>query len=172
MIIKGNHLRQVRWILLLCAVMIAGDIVVCMRGNALERIFLSIVVIAIDGALIFNIGIITRHYHVDEQGISVIWFGRFKSRRDWESIRYLEKNTVQLVRLSTSYEAMICSTIPIKKRWVSEVKGNCVMANWPQEHPFRVIEIRADDMKPGQEEQFWRYVPDKLKRRSNSQINS
>ena len=43
------------------------------------------------------------------------------------------------------------------------VETEMIFINWLKRHPSQIIAIDLDFLKPGQYEEFWSYVPERLK---------
>ena len=108
-------------------------------------------------------------YYVNEDGIYVKWFGIIKIFCSWKNIKYISIDTVFYEGgglRSAFYDYLICSKDKIqrKRRIQEEFNGHKVIKSaWLTRHPFKIIAIRISDFKEGQLEEFWSYVPDRLK---------
>ncbi len=103
----------------------------------------------------------TKSYYVNKEGIIVTWCYFIKSFVSWTDIKIVQIEKIQYNRLY-KYDYLICSKISIK--WSKFfVDKPIIDADWLLYHPRKVIAIRLSDMTEGQLEEFWSYVPERLK---------
>lgn len=107
--------------------------------------------------------------YVDNKGIGYkILF--VKIYQSWANINYIQEHIVVTEgRLTSETRSIICSTIPIAlvKRLDNENKYfNAVSSVWVWKNIGKVFEIILLNISPDQYEEFWSYVPERLKKDS------
>ena len=118
--------------------------------------------------MLYAVGFECKKYIINYEGMWVIWLGFIKISYKWEEFQIIKTDTlVSFFGADFEENAIICSKLPLKKRdthkGVSKGYRMVVDLGWVHNHPFKVIAILLKDLKPGQNEEFWSYVPEGLK---------
>ena len=93
------------------------------------------------------------------------WLNLFKFRYYWSEINYVEMEIVRIRgAIPIENDAIIFSKIPIKHKKVFLDDYTYIDFDWIFNHSKKVFEIRLNDFKGGQLEEFWSYVPERLKK--------
>lgn len=118
----------------------------------------------------YSIGYKTKYYDIDESGICETWYGFIKVKFDWLKFVMVEETYIFNKGITRSdarpYKAIILSKMRIKKIDVptgSYGYTKMISINWLKRHPSQIIALDLDFLKPGQYEEFWSYVPERLK---------
>lgn len=119
---------------------------------------------------VYNIGYKTKYYDIDGSGICETWYGFIKVKFEWSQFIIIEETYVYNKGITYAdarpYKAIILSKVCIKKIDVptgSYGYTKMIFINWIKRHPSQIIAIDLDFLKPGQYEEFWSYVPERLK---------
>ena len=116
---------------------------------------------------IYELGYNSRVILINDNGITQKWFGILTLNAKWLEFQYVKVDTLRSFYANSSeYKSIICSKIPIQYREVPV--GNSgykkvIDMMWPLLRPGKVVTVFVDDLKPGQYEEFWSYVPESLK---------
>ena len=102
---------------------------------------------------------------INNFGITRVWFGIFKHSIKWSDFTIVQVATLRSFSwVDLKIETIVCSRIPIK--YCSDPDGslnNVINMEWALHKPNTVVTIFIDDLKSGQLEEFWSYVPERLK---------
>ena len=84
----------------------------------------------------------------------------------WDDIQFVEEKNVTLYTngVPKGHISIVCSCIPIKNSKIPIDDPFKVYTQWIFIHSRNVFEIHIDDFKEGQLEEFWSYVPERLKK--------
>ena len=133
-----------------------------LRKDKIILIIISFLICEI--VLLFNLACETRIYYVGKKGIYVKWIKIITLAYDWSNFEYIG---IEMVRtqgiINYDNEAIVCSTIPIKRKRDKIEECYFVDSDWIMFHSKKVFDIRISDFIEGQLEEFWNYVPEKFK---------
>ncbi|MCR4710476.1 MAG: hypothetical protein K5653_09515 [Clostridiales bacterium] len=172
--VKGYHGAEVGNFALILAIGGFVDIILVQSDSFQEDfkeiygIFAYLIIFIIHIVIIYLLLYESKTLYINEDGIYVKWFGIIKVFCSWEDILFVITEKVSyldFLRIEPYYH-IICSIIPIKKNtdeWLGS-EFQCVYYKWLIRHPLKVIAIRISDFKEGQLEEFWSYVPERLKK--------
>ena len=123
-------------------------------------------IFALSHLLIFvNLVYHCKTYSVCSEGVFVKWLNIFKFRYYWSEINFIETGIVRIRGIiPIENDAIIFSKIPIKHNKGFLDEYSYIDSDWIFNHPKKVFEIRLNDFKEGQLEEFWSYVPERLKK--------
>lgn len=164
MIIKQFHCKELITLIFvqIILILIIIDIFISDKNEAF--VFIIILYIIAQSIGIYSLAYELRMFLVSNIGICVRWFGIIPYFFRWEEIRVASIEPVKFRYLE--YNAIIISKIPIRRFEVpygSKSYAKYVNYEWLSNRPNKVIAIYIDDLKPGQYEEFWSYVPERLK---------
>lgn len=156
--------------------LIAGIFVWYMQKNGVDKSFFLFCVIVLLGIIYFTyiIAYELKSYYVSEEGITVEWFA-WKQFFNWSELRYVRlENVISPIKTSNAnnvmvlreYNSIVCSKIPINRRKLEIHDGfsdHAIDYEWLLYRPHKVFAIDLKFFKEGQLEEFWSYVPDRLK---------
>lgn len=130
---------------------------------ASSLILLFVMLVAI--CFLYCIGYNSRILYINTKGIVQKWFGIITYNTSWSDIKYIRIEMILSQEwLDSGNEAIVCSKIPIKYK-NKHAKGykRVVDLAWALYRPGEIFILYLEDLKPGQYEEFWSYVPDRLK---------
>ena len=170
MYVKGYHRSEIGLLIL------AQIIITILMGFCLlvlriidNRIIICIVwYVFTQVVIIYLFAYESKSYYINNEGIYTKWVGKTICL-SWSntSIVKIEKLLYVLALRTNPYDYIICSLIPIRKRRIEQVGDTSIHSvshEWVMIHPRKVVAIRVDDFKEGQLEEFWSYVPERLKK--------
>lgn len=117
------------------------------------------VIIFIFVSFTFGAGRHAREYHVDENGITAVWFKRWVRRYSWSDFVAVERLIVFYPGGLDRVDCVVCTMIPPKILPDTYSAYPNVSIDWTDAHPFKVLDIPLTEE---QREEFWRYVPASL----------
>lgn len=166
MIIRENHRDQLKTAFFMESAFIIFNLIVFIRREniSLERTaFVAFFIAESLWQILILVEVIveTKKYYVCNNGIIVTWCGYINCFISWSEIILIHIEKIQYNGLY-KYDYLICSKIPIKRSNFF-VNKPIIDADWIFFNPRKVIAIRLSDMSEGQFEEFWTYVPDRLK---------
>ena len=132
-----------------------------------DSIAIIVVGLIIQTFLVYCLGFELKAYKVCDNGIYVKWFGLLCYLLEWGEIKYIRIEIVK--QKSIENNSILVSKIPIKTndypRGINSY-FSAVDNDWLALRPSKVIAIYIDEMNPDQYEEFWSYVPERLKKDS------
>ena len=138
--------------------------------KGIDSNFYFLCAILVIGCILFTyvVAYELKSYFVNEEGITVEWFA-WKHFFSWSELKYIRLETVYAYSKSISVEhnSIVCSKIPIKKRLLERDDGinyRVIDYEWLLRRPNKVFAIDLKFFKEGQLEEFWSYVPERLKK--------
>lgn len=170
MIVKENHKKNkyglLFAILYLISVFVLGYIF-SPKENRKDIAMFLIIIIPLSMYLLYEIGYVTKTININNDTITFVIFKIIRVVIEWEEVNIVQICTIR-ERTNYTYkdfDAIVCSTIPIKMKEVPEGMHykNVVLYDWISLHHKKVLGIYLNDLKPGQYEEFWSYVPERLK---------
>lgn len=106
-----------------------------------------------------------RTYIIYKDEITVKWLRIFNYHIDWSDIISVSYETVRILS-GIEHSSIVISKIPIKRIDLPVGINSYFVAvdyDWLQMRPGKAIAIYLEDLKPNQYEEFWSYVPERLK---------
>lgn len=170
MIVKENHKKNLfayLFVVFCLMVMLIVGYYISRGENYIDIIIFTLLIIPMSIYLLYKSSYVTKTIYINNKSISMKLFPIIKIEMDWGKIEYIQICTVR-ERTNYTYkdfDAIVCSTIPIKMKEVPEgmYYKNVVLYDWISLHHKKVLGIYLNDLKPGQYEEFWSYVPERLK---------
>lgn len=171
MFIKGNH--RIWAFMMLEMLFIAGLVYLIITYNLYNSsnkynssTFVLVLCLCLIAQLftLYSIAFEKKTYYVCKDGIIINWLG-IKQLMKWSDIRYVRIITIRISGWQPiEHMAFVCTKVPLKTYSITEDNTyDVVDYDWCLLRPNKVVGIHIDDLKPGQYEEFWSYVPDRLK---------
>ena len=174
--IRDYHRYEVFWIIGFLS-LIAGIFVWYMYKRGVDKSFFLFCIIVSLGIIYFTyiIAYELKSYYVSHDGITVEWFA-WKSFFSWSELRYVRlenviapikspnENNCMVIR---EHNSIVCSKIPIKRRKLEiheSFDDYVIDYEWLLYRPQKAFAIDLKFFKEGQLEEFWSYVPERLKK--------
>ena len=170
MIIRENHLNTIKEIVFAhCAMILLWSVALIIRYNEIGKIGKIILYLGILFTLIsfyFSIANEKKTIKISEKGIVLKWNSFLERFYAWEKINYVKIELVAVPGLKTfEKEAILCSMIPIRYFHYFFDDSSCfVLLDWCDLHIRELAYFYTSDLKEGQLEEFWSYVPERLKK--------
>ena len=166
MVVKQRHRTEIIALIIATVIMILLIIALPLLGfnNHSSPRFDILFLIITTVLFCYFFGYELRTYIICEDGVCIRWFGILNYLIKWTEINYIDINIVKLRGIE--HKAIILSKIPIKIIQVpfsANSYYSVVDYDWIQIRSSKVIAIYIEDLKPGQYEEFWSYVPERLK---------
>lgn len=166
MIIKQYHRKEILVLVSaesLLILMFIGSLIYGSMYNLNLNILIIIIIIS-QITFTYFFAYELRTYIINDIGVTIRWMGPFESNIKWTKVISICYETVKL--RSIEHNSIVVTKIPLKRINVSFGANSYYSAvdyDWLQMRPGKVIAIYLDDLKPGQHEEFWSYVPERLK---------
>ena len=132
-----------------------------------ESFFLIIICFLVLLFAVYNISFDNKKIIINKEYIVVLLLGIIKIKYNWSDIKYLDVCQIKAYGAPTYtiQTGILCSKKTIKYYEITQecIYRNAVSYSWILLKPKSVILIWLNDLKPGQYEEFWSYVPDRLK---------
>ena len=173
MVIKEHHKKEIKkyfaiymYITICSCFLIYMTIMKPEMYDIRMLIFVLLLLIVASIHTYFHISYENRVISITKIGISIKWNVFVSFDYLWDDIHYVEKKNVILYTrgMPRGHIAIVCSCIPIKNPKIPIDEPFKVYTEWIVFHSRNVFEIRMDDFKEGQLEEFWSYVPERLKK--------
>lgn len=116
--------------------------------------------------ILYTIGRFSKTFYIDNKGITVKWFGVIPIIYKWSEFECVQIETIVSLSINDNEEeAIICSKKHIIYSVDQSGDGRKVINFWRIEtSPFSNVVIFLKYMNDSQLEEFWSYVPERLKR--------
>lgn len=172
MYIRCRHRKELFYLYVSIIILVIGLIILLLNKNR-ERDLAFYVLIIPDIICLISclnmLGYEEETFYITEMGIYKKWAGLITCYFDWKEIQYVGIEYVAYIgRVNQIYDYIICSTVQIKNRYDLLKYDNhnikAIKFEWLCHRPRKVVAIHLDDFKEGQLEEFWSYVPERLKK--------
>lgn len=168
MIIKEFHKKYIIIDIILLIVFIAVYVYLLFffkSSRASDKYCIFLTTIVIVPSILYDIGFECKKYNINYEGISITWLGIIRVKYKWQTFSVIKIETLESFwGADFEEDSIICSIIPLNKKTSNKIGNREVVdLGWIHMHPYKVVSILLKDLKPGQYEEFWSYVPEGLK---------
>jgi len=169
MVVRQYHHKQIRFLLLL-EIIFVYFLISSLFLIPVHSGFTVIIILYVlsQTCILYTFAFELRAYIVCNNGICIKWFGVYNYLINWAEVKYIGYELVG--ERGIEHKSIIVSKIPLKKIDILPFGANASHSNvdydWLAFRPHKVVAIYLEDLKEGQLEEFWSYVPERLKKDS------
>lgn len=166
MIVRQYHRKQIRFLLILEMIFVFLLIYNPSIVQENSGLVFAIILYGLGQAcILYTFAFELRAYIVCSNGICIKWFGVYNYLINWSEVKYIGYELVG--ERGIEHKSIIVSKIPLKKIDILPFGANASHSNvdydWLAFRPHKVVAIYLEDLKEGQLEEFWSYVPERFK---------